>query len=167
MSGVLGIFSQSTRCAQAIRQLRREGFLDLVTYSPVPDHEIEAALEKPTSPVRFFTLTGAVIGCIAGFALTIGTSLAWPLMTSGKPIVSIPTFVVIAFETTILFGALGNLLGFLLCARLLRRKTERQYDPRFSEDRFGLFVICDAKEAQAASDILRSAEAEEVRIEGV
>lgn len=164
MSGVLGIFSQSTRCAQAIRQLRREGFLDLVTYSPVPDHEIEAALERPPSPVRFFTLTGAILGCVAGFALTIGTSLAWPLLTSGKPIVSLPPFVVIAFETTILFGALGNLLGFLLCARLPRRKTERQYDPRFSEDRFGIFIHCDESQAQTVMDLLRAAGAEEVRI---
>ena len=106
MSDVLGIFSSSAGCAKAIRRLRQEGFRDLVAYSPVPGHEIEAALEEPTSPVRFFTLTGAIIGCVTGFALTIGTSVAWPLLTSGKPIVSMPTFVVIAFETTILFWAL-------------------------------------------------------------
>jgi len=165
MSGALGIFSHPASCAKAIRQLRQEGFRDLVAYSPVPDHEIEEALEKPTSPVRFFTLTGAVIGCIAGFALTIGTSLAWPLLTSGKPIVSMPTFVVIAFETTILFGALGNLLGFLLSARLPSREGKMPYDPRFSEDRFGLFIRCDEKQAQTAADLLRSSGAEEVRIE--
>lgn len=165
MSGVLGIFLQPSTCAQAIRQLRLEGFHDLVTYSPVPNHEIEEALEKPRSPVRFFTLIGAIIGCVGGFSLTIGTSLAWPLLTSGKPIVSMPTFVVIAFETTILFGALGNLLGFLLRTRLPSRGAERQYDPRFSEDRFGLLIRCDARQAQTATDILRSAGAEEVRVE--
>lgn len=165
MSGVLGIFSQPSTCAKAIRQIRQQGFRDLITYSPVPDHEIEAALEKSTSPVRFFTLTGAVIGCVTGFTLTIGTSLAWPLLTSGKPIASLPTFAVIAFETTILFGALGNLLGFLLRARLPSRGAERQYDPRFSEDRFGLLIRCDARQAQTATDILRSAGAEKVRVE--
>lgn len=164
MSGVLGIFSQSTRCTQAIQQLRQKGFRDLIAYSPVPDHEIEAALDKPTSPVRFFTLTGGIIGCVAGFALTIGTSLAWPLLTSGKPIVSMPTFVVIAFETTILFGALGNLLGFLASAGLPSRKAEGLYDPRFSEDRFGIFIRCDESQAQTVMDLLRAAGAEEVRI---
>lgn len=165
MSGVLGIFCRAEDCAEAIRHLSGVGLRSLVTYSPVPDHEIEAALERPPSPVRFFTLTGAILGCVAGFALTIGTSLAWPIFTSGKPIVSLPPFVVIAFETTILFGALGNLLGFLLCARLPERKARMLYDPRFSEDRFGLFVHCDAGEAQAAQDILHAAGAEEVRLE--
>jgi molybdopterin-containing oxidoreductase family membrane subunit len=165
MSGVLGIFPHPAACAQAIQHLRRQGFRDLIAYSPVPDHEIEAALERPMSPVWVFTLTGAIIGCVAGFTLTIGTSIAWPLITSGKPIVSLPTFVVIAFETTILFGALGNLLGFLLRARLPSRGAERQYDPRFSEDRFGLLIRCDARQAQTATDILRSAGAEEVRLE--
>jgi hypothetical protein len=167
MSGVLGIFSHSAGCAKAIWQIRQEGFRDLVAYSPVPDHEIEAALEKPVSPVRFFTLTGGIVGCLCGLALTIGTSIAWPLLTSGKPVISMPTFVVIAFETTILFGALGNLLGFLLSARLPSRETKGQYDPRFSEDRFGIFVRCDAEQVQTAADFLRSAGAEEVRIETV
>lgn len=167
MSGVLGIFSDRVAWLQAIRQLRLAGFRDLVTYSPVPDPAVEATLEKGPSPVRRFTLIGAVAGCVAGFVLTIGTSLSWPLITSGKPIVSLPPFLVIVFETTVLFGALGNFLGFLVSARLPSKDAGRQYDPRFSEDRFGLFIPCDAKEARVAADILRSAGAEEVRIESV
>lgn len=164
MSGVLGVFTQATGCAEAIRQLTGEGFRDLMTYSPVPDHEIEEALERPTSPVRLFTLFGGIIGGVAGFALTIGTSIAWPLLTSGKPIVAMPTFVVIAFETTILFAALGNLLGWLVSARLPSREAGSLYEPRFSADRFGLFIRCDATQTQAAADILRCAGAEEVKV---
>ena len=51
-------------------------------------------------------------------AFTIYTVLSWPLMVGGKPIVSIPAFVIIAFELTILFGALATLTGFLILAGL-------------------------------------------------
>ena len=50
------------------------------------------------SPVRLFTLVGALLGCTAGFSLPIYTVSAWPLITGGKPLFSIPAFVVIAFE---------------------------------------------------------------------
>ncbi|MBI3329731.1 MAG: DUF3341 domain-containing protein [Nitrospinae bacterium] len=161
---MLGVFPHAAGCAKAIRHLREEGFRDLLTYSPVPDHEIEEALGEPPSPVRFFTLSGAIIGGVAGFGLTIGTSVAWPLLTGGKPIVAMPTFVVIAFETTILLAALGTLLGLLVNARLPSRETRSLYEPRFSGDRFGLFIHCDATQTQAAVAILRSAEAEEVKV---
>lgn len=92
---------------------------------PHPDHEIEELVQKfvPPSPLKYFTLGGTLSGLIGGFALTIGTVLDWPLITGGKPIVSIPAFIVIAFELTILFGALGSLLGFLILSRLPSFKT--------------------------------------------
>ncbi len=86
---------------------------------PNPDHEVEHLLEEYFKPSRlkFFTLGGGLTGFISGFALTIGTVLAWPLITSGKPLISIPPFIVIAFELTILFGALASLTGFFLLGR--------------------------------------------------
>ncbi len=86
---------------------------------PNPDHDLDHELEKYFKPskLKFFTLGGGLTGCISGFALTIGTVLAWPLITSGKPLISIPPFIVIAFELTILFGALASLTGFFLLGR--------------------------------------------------
>lgn len=87
---------------------------------PHPDHEVEELVDKyvPRSKVKYFTLAGTLIGLIGGFALTIGTVLDWPLITGGKPLISIPAFIVIAFEMTILFGATVSLLGFLILSRL-------------------------------------------------
>jgi hypothetical protein len=42
----------------------------------------------------------------------------WPLVTGGKPIISIPAWVIIAFELTILFGALSTVPGLFINARL-------------------------------------------------
>lgn len=75
-------------------------------------------LQRSESRLNFFTFTGAVLGLIAGFALTIYTSLSWPIQTSGKPIISLPPFIIIAFELTILFGAIASFLGFLILTGL-------------------------------------------------
>lgn len=159
----LGIFADPEPLRRALRALRQEGFTDLTVYSPVPEHEIWEALEPGTSPVRLWTLAGGLLGCATGFALTIGTALDLPLRTSAKPIVSIPPFVIIAFELTILLGALGAVAGFLFNARLPRRPAIA-YDPRFSVDRFGL-AVRDGSRITKAHEILRAAGAEEVRVE--
>lgn len=87
-------------------------------FTPYHVHETEEILRKKKSPVRFFTLFGALLGLVFGFWFTIWTSLDWPLIGGGKPIVSIPAFVIIAFELTVLLGGTVSLLGFLILARL-------------------------------------------------
>ncbi len=164
-SGVLGIFQHPEGGLRALRELRREGFREFSFHSPVPLEELDEVLEEGVSPVRFFTLAGGILGCVAGFALTIGTSLDWPLITGGKPIVSLPPFLIIAFELTILLGALGTILGLLVKARLPRVRLKPLYDGRFSQDRFGLLISCRKEQAAHVSETLRRAGAEEVKVE--
>ncbi len=92
---------------------------------PHPDHEVEELVEQyvPHSKLKYFTLAGALSGFFGGFALTIGTVLDWPLITGGKPLISIPAFIVIVFEMTILLGATISLLGFFILGRLPSFKT--------------------------------------------
>ena len=56
----------------------------------MPSEKILEALELPKSPIRVCVLAGGIIGVLSGFALTIGTSLTWPHVAGGKPIISIP-----------------------------------------------------------------------------
>ncbi len=164
--GVVGSFRHLDSILKAIEELHGSGYKDLQALSPVPNHEIDEALEKPPSPVRFFTLVGCLLGGIVGLILTIATSLYYPLITGGKPIVSIPPFLVIVFELTILFGGLLTLGGMLLHARLPRVGIAPVYDPRFSEDQFGLWVRCEDKDYEAVGTLLRSAGAEEIMTAG-
>lgn len=90
--------------------------IEVVT--PYPVEGVDELLRAPASRLRIFTLLGALTGLFVGFAFTIYTVLSWPLIVGGKPIVSIPAFVIIAFELTILFGALESIAGFLLLAGL-------------------------------------------------
>jgi Alternative complex III, ActD subunit len=115
-------FSNRTEFINKLKELFESGVSPrkLKVIMPHPDHEVEELVEQhvPHSKLKYFTLAGTLSGFIGGFALTIGTVLDWPLITGGKPLVSIPAFIVIVFEMTILLGATVSLLGFLLLSRL-------------------------------------------------
>ncbi|MCS6805042.1 MAG: DUF3341 domain-containing protein [Acidobacteriota bacterium] len=164
-TGALGIFSHLDTAVRAVQQLRRQGFHHLVVHAPVPRHELLEALEHTSSSVGIWTLCGSVIGFVGGFAVAVWTSLDWPMMTGGKPIISVPAFIVIAFELAILFGGLATLLGFFVNARLPRSMKNVVYDPRFSEDHFGIFIGCRAEDVDAAHAALQAVGAKEVRVE--
>ena len=114
------IFKDREQFLEALRRLVQEGVpgerIRVITPFGVP--EVEEILPGKRSKVRFFALVGAASGTVTGFAFTILTSLSWPLIVGGKPIVSIPPFLIIAFALTILFGALSTFAGFLLLSRL-------------------------------------------------
>ena len=162
--GVLGIFQYLDATLDAIKKLRTAGRTDFTVYSPIPRHEIEDALDQPVSPVRMFTLIGGIAGCAIGAWLTLWMSYDWPLVVGGKPVGSVPPYVVIMFEMTILFGALSTILGILFNAVFAARRGGKiQYDPRFTNDRFGIFVPASSQEAGKMESLLREAGAEEVR----
>ncbi len=164
-ANVLGVFAHVDTTLQAIRDLRAQGFSDLTVYTPVPVEEIEHEIEKvrPLSAVRLFTLVGALTGTATGFFLTIWSSLKWELVTGGKAPVSIPPFVIIAFELTILLGGLASALAALILGRLPRLTPSPTYDPRFTLDRFGVAVACAPDKVDSVQSVLSAAGAEEVR----
>ena len=114
------VFEEKEKFLEQLRVLVQEGVpgerIRVITPFGVP--EVEEILPGKRSTVRFFALVGAASGTVTGFAFTILTSLSWPLIAGGKPIVSIPPFIIIAFALTILFGSLSTFAGFLLLSRL-------------------------------------------------
>jgi hypothetical protein len=164
-TSVLGVFAHVDTTLQVIRDLRAKGFSDLTVYTPIPVEEIEHEVEKvrPLSKVRLFTLVGALTGTATGFFLTIWSSLKWELVTGGKAPVSIPPFVIIAFELTILLGGLASALAILVLGQLPRLKPSPTYDPRFTLDRFGVAVACAPDKVESVQSLLSTAGAEEVR----
>lgn len=165
---LLAVFDEAAKAARAAEALRQDAVGAVTAYAPALDHRIDHALGGGISPVRRFTLVGGIIGGLVGFALPIYTVLDWPLITGGKPLISIPPFVVIAFELTILCAALATALGFLRSSGLPRlRATDTPYDPRFTDDRWGVLLTCDLAQADRLLQRLEGFGAEEVRREHV
>ena len=117
-------FKDKSEFLSKLEELLKKGLTpkQMSLVMPHPDHDIEHLVEhywKP-SKLKFFTLAGGLTGCLSGYALTSWTSYDWQLVTGGKPFASIPAYTVIAFELTILLGALASFAGLLLMGRLPR-----------------------------------------------
>jgi hypothetical protein len=138
--GLLASFEYLDDIVDSIHELRKAGFKGLRAFAPYPEHHIEDALGYGQSPVRVWALVGGLTGAATGFAFTIWTSMDWPLVTGGKPILSIPAYVVIAFEMTILFGALSTVIGLFVNARVPKFGKPVVYGVEFSSGHFGLYV---------------------------
>jgi hypothetical protein len=156
--GVVGTFGTPAAAAGAIRALHAAGIADVRAAMPAPFPEVVAALGRPLSKVGFVTMPGALLGLLLGIGLTVGTSVAWPLVTGGKPIVSIPPFVIVIFEVTVLVGSLANLAAVLVGGYA----GARGFPPvaHVAGDRIGVFA---AGDDPAAERVLREGGAEEVR----
>ena len=163
--GILASFDYLDSAVDAIEALRDAGFKRkaIQAYAPVPEHALEHALGYGQSSVRVFALVGALTGTATGFALSIFTAMDLPLVVGGKPIVSIPAFVVIAFELTILFGALSTVIGLFINTKLPHLKPLVVYDPEFSAGRFGVYVSASDERVNEARKILSDQDPAELR----
>ena len=162
-AALLASYEYLDSTVDAIEQLKKAGFKGVKAYSPYPDHHIEHALGYDQSPVRVWTLVGGLTGTATGFALATWTSMDWPLVVGGKPIVSIPAYIIIAFELTILFGALSTLIGLFILSRLPDVRPSVVYDPEFTAGRYGVYVEAEGPRIDEARDILNGQEPIELR----
>ncbi len=160
--GVLAAFKHIDAACDAIQALRSQGRKNFTVYSAAPSHELEAALGIETSPVRLFTLIGGVTGVCAGLGMTYWMSLDWPLVVGGKPIATIPPYVVFMFELMVLLGSLSTVVGLIILAAL-KPTTGMAYDPKFSDDQIGIFVPCGGSEAAKVERMFVEAGSVEVR----
>lgn len=162
--GVLGSFEEIDMACDTIRALRARGRRDITVFYSHPNHELEEAAGHENSPVRLFTLIGGLVGVTAAFAMQIWMNQNWPVVVGGKSIVAIPAFVVIGFELTVLVSALTTLVGVFLLSAGLRHKGVK-YDPRFSDDRIGVFVPATGDQVSAAERMFRDAGAVAVEVQ--
>jgi hypothetical protein len=159
----LGLFHTPDAALQAAGRLKNAGFATPELMSPIPIEGVEEVLGEKKSVIKRFTLFGTIIGGLSGFALAAGTAVLYVHPTGGRPIITIPPFLIIAYELTILFGILATVLGFFLSSRLPAIR-ERVYVPETAVDKFAVTVTCDNDEHfQQADEILRGAGAEDVR----
>jgi hypothetical protein len=143
-----------------IDRLKRAGLKDFQVMSPLPRHEImEMMYEGKPSPVRWWTLTGALTGLTIGFLLPALTHTQWPMINpGGKPTISLPAFAVIMFECTILLGALATFAGMIFNSKLPSWGLDKGIqDPRFGDDKFGIvFTDADADQVDSILSIFNA-----------
>ncbi len=137
-------FANDRALMRAIARLRAEGWTRLEAHTPYPVHGLEEALDLPRSPVSRNTLLGGLAGAMIGYGLQWWTNAVdYPLIVGGRPAHAAPAFVLITFETAVLFAAFAALLSVFWYAglpALWHQVFEIEGFESASIDRFWLIV---------------------------
>lgn len=142
--GLMAEFDSATAIVDAARTARAAGYSKVDAYTPFPIHQLDDALRLPRTRLPWLVLCGGIAGTLGGLGLEYWTSVIdYPLNIGGRPLASWPSFIVPAFETTILLAALTTVGGMLLLNGL-----PQPYHPVFnvpafahaSADRFFLSI---------------------------
>ena len=163
---VLGLYEDANNAAEAGDSLKRAGLdnndFDFLTGAPYPEG---AFGERHTGHRLYvFPFIGALLGFSAGILLTSMTQMAYPLVTGGKPILSLPPMAVITYEGTMLGAILFTVLGILFESRLPRFKRGL-YDDRITQGYIGVSVECEEEQLNQVEQILTQAGAVDVKRE--
>jgi hypothetical protein len=141
--GILAEFHSPHEVVEAARKVHDAGYREVDGYSPYPIEELSEALEFHHSPLPKLVLAGGIVGLLGGFGLEYWASvIEYPMNIGGRPFFSWPSFLIPAYETTILFAAGTAVLGMLALNGL-----PEPYHPVFNVPGFALatrdkFFLC-------------------------
>jgi hypothetical protein len=164
MAQVLGLFKTPELAADAAEALQNNGIsnanYDILTGCPYPEEVFGE--QAPKHRLFLFPIIGAICGFSAGLLITGGMQITYPLITGGKPILSLPPMVIITYEGTMLGAIIFTILGTLFESRL-PNLVGGAYDPRITTDGFiGVVVNGSAEQVSKAESVFQSAGAEDV-----
>jgi hypothetical protein len=163
---LIASFNNERSCVQALERLRDLKIRPRV-FSPIPSEKIVDLLYVGRSRVRAWVLSGGIFGALSGFAITLGTSYEWNLIAGGKPIASIPAYLIIVFELMILCGGLAGVGGFFLNTRMPVFDPLPGYEGHFSGDHFGMVVVCEESATERLESLFKEAGADKVEREAI
>ena len=142
--GLLAEFESPQALVTAATKVREAGYRRIDAFSPFPIEELAEAIGFRDRRLPLFVLIGGAVGMVAGLSLEYWVAaMAYPLNIGGRPYASWPSFIPVAFETTILFAAFAAVIGMLALNGLPMPYHPVFNAPRFtaaSRDRFFLVV---------------------------
>ena len=161
--GLMAEFTTPDALVHAAGAVHHEGYRKIDALTPMPVHGLAEVMGYDDRRIQKMILAGGLTGALLGLGLQLHVNLVgwnlsigsvylsgYPLNIGGRPLVSLPAFIVPAFETTILVAALSAVIGTLvLCG------FPQPYHPVFNVKRFrergstdGLFLCVEAADSK-------------------
>ena len=147
--GLVGWVQTAPHIYRACEALRDAGYKQFDAHTPFPVHGLEHAMGLKPSKLPWIVLACAILGAASALLMMIWMNVIdYPMNIGGKPYLTLPSYVPIAFELTILLSAFGAFFGNWGLSKL-----PKFFDPvmrhssfhRASDDRF--FVSVESKDA--------------------
>jgi len=154
---VYALFSDPEAVQRAVDGLREVGHTEraITVMSSEPFEEYEFSHRDSATWLHWIAGAGGAVALAAATALLVVTQNAWPIVTSGMPIVSWWPNLIIMFEMTMLGAILATVVTLLITALAPGRGRARFYDPEIAEG-FILVGVEDASDEARTADVLAS-----------
>ena len=137
-------FDSPDALLEAAEAAKKAGFKKMDAYSPFPIHGLSEAIGFKSNGVPFAVFCGGLTGATFGYSLEFYVHVIdYPLNVGGKPLVSLPAMVPIAYECTILFAGLTAFFSMLALNKLPKLYHSIFNTPGFdraTNDRFFLAI---------------------------
>ncbi len=152
--GIVAEYDSVDTLLDACRRIRDAGYTKTDAFTPFAVHGIDKALGIKPTVLPWIVLAAGLTGTATAMAMQIWmNAIDYPYIISGKPYISLPAFMPVAFELTVLFSSFGAFFGMWALNGLPRYSNPVFTDPRFdrvTDDRFFLYI--DAKDERFEAD---------------
>ena len=161
---VVGCFDDEAVLFPAVKAVRKTGYKIHDVYTPMPIHGLDAAMGLRDTSLHTAGFIYGITGTTVAFSfITWVLTYDWPLNIGGKPYFSLPAWIPIMFELTVLFSAVGMVLTFCYLCQMAPFVKKDHFHPRATDDLFVMAIECSEKtNEQEVTDFLKNAGAIEV-----
>ena len=112
--GLMAEFDSAQALLDAAHKTHEAGYKKMDAYSPFPIEGLAEAIGFHKNRVALVVLIGALTGGISAFALQYWVAvITYPTNIGGRPYLSWPSFIIVTFELTILFGGISSAVGMI------------------------------------------------------
>jgi len=163
---IVGVFDDEDVLLSGVTSIRQRGVKIHEVYSPFPVHGLDEVLgyKRSRLPIAAF-LFGMTGTSLAVFTQIWMMGYDWPMIIGGKNHASLPPFIPVTFEFTVLLSALGMVATFMIVSDLKPYRWPRQFDLRSTEDKHVMAIdlaLNKSKTKDEIASILQAAGASEV-----
>lgn len=129
---MLAEFDTAGACLHAAEALRDAGYSYFDTHTPFPVHGMDRAMGLKDSKLGWIVFVMGITGFTAAVSMMAWMNgIDYPIVIGGKPPMSWPSMVPVAFELTVLFSSFGAVFGMFGL-----NKLPRHNHPVFESERF-------------------------------
>jgi hypothetical protein len=160
---IYGIYSDETDLIRAVKQAKEKHLEIMDVYSPFPIHGLDPVLGLSESRLHIAGFIYGMIGTLTAFlGMTWIFTKDWPIVFGGKPYWSVPAFIPITFELTVLFSAIGMTVTFYLVSGMGPGISNPVIDDRITDDKFCIAFNKSEVDENSVNDFFTESGADEV-----
>lgn len=163
---VSGYYQHPEDLVEAVKEIRERQIPIEDIFTPFPIHGLDKLAGLKNSSIPTIGFIAGIIGAASAFGfMTWVFTVDYPLVFGGKPYFSVPSFIPITFEVTVLFAAFAMVGSFLIKSRLGPGSRNRIYDEKVTDDHFVVLLKGTSETGvEAARQTLSSTGAMDVKI---